>query len=319
MRSKEQGSPLNPLPRPYMQKLQSLLGRGDQEETITMEEFGGAAQKRWSNKVDLRNQAVFQTLIREQGSRRDIIRTNGVMMPHAGDWLNSIPSKVYNLKIRSREFIPPVKFRLGMPIYRTVGPCPSCDDVSDIMGDHALNCKRGGGERTARHNHLRDILTALATAAHLNPQHEEQNLIPGSGRRPADVMIPQWQGGKDVAYDVTVINNLRQDLAVRQVEDPRNALEKARRTKNDNYLQDCLKEDIAFVPLPVEVTGAWEDRAVKEVDKIARALAKQQGQEEAQIRSHTFQRLSVALHKANAAIWLAECPDRTSPEVDGSP
>ena len=132
-------------------------------------------------------------------------------------------------------------------------------------------------------------------------------------------MIPQWLGGKDVAYDVTVINNFRQDLAGRQLEDPRHALEKARKTKNDLYLEDCRKEDIVFVPLPVKVTGAWEDRAVREVDKIARALAKRQGQEEAQIRRHTYQRLSMALHRANAAIWLAECPVQTSQDVDGSP
>ena len=40
-------------------------------------------------------------------------------------------------------------------------------------------------------------------------------LLPGEVGRPADVLIPGWSSGKDVAYDVTVINPL-QDSEVNQ-------------------------------------------------------------------------------------------------------
>ena len=33
--------------------------------------------------------------------------------------------------------------------------------------------------------------------------------LPGTDRRPVDVLIPHWAGGKDAALDVTVINPLQ--------------------------------------------------------------------------------------------------------------
>ena len=184
LRNKEWGCPLSPLSRSYIQRLQSLVGRENVENPITMEELGNTAQKTWSSEVDLRNQAAFQTRIREQGSSRDIIRTTS--------------------RSATRS---------------------SSHRSSSGWGSPSTG-------RRANAHHLRDILSALATAAHLNPRQEEQNLIPGSGRRPADIMVPQWLGGKDVAYDVTVINNFRQDLANKQLGDTRHALEKAKKTKN---------------------------------------------------------------------------------------
>ena len=54
-------------------------------------------------------------------------------------------------------------------------------------------------------------------------------LLPGEVGRPADVLIPGWSSGKDVAYDVTVINPL-QDSEVNQTA---HALSVAQRRKLD--------------------------------------------------------------------------------------
>ena len=159
-------------------------------------------------------QSEFQRDLRMEGQNRDVVRVNALALPHAGYWLNAVPSTMYNLKMKTREFIPPVKFRLGMNQYRSEGKCPVCNDTSDARGDHSLNCGRGGGEMTARHHHLRNILHATAAAAHLNPSKEEQGIIPNCGDRPADVYIPGWKAGRDVAYDVTVINNLRGAMSI---------------------------------------------------------------------------------------------------------
>ena len=41
-------------------------------------------------------------------------------------------------------------------------------------------------------------------AAGLGPVREGRFLLPGTDRRPADVLVPNWAGGKDAAMDVKV-------------------------------------------------------------------------------------------------------------------
>ena len=66
-----------------------------------------------------------------------------------------------------------------------------------------------GGERISRHNQLRDAIYDTAVAAGLGPTKEGRFLIPGADRRPADVLVPHWAGGRDAALDVTVVNPLQ--------------------------------------------------------------------------------------------------------------
>ena len=70
-----------------------------------------------------------------------------------------------------------------------------------------------GGERISRHNNLRDALFDSAVAAGLGPVKEGRFLLPGADRRPADVFLPNWAGGRPAALDVTVVNPL-QDATV---------------------------------------------------------------------------------------------------------
>ena len=50
-------------------------------------------------------------------------------------------------------------------------PCPACLRLSDVMGDHAMSCG-SGGERIARHNHLRDAIFEIAVVAGVAPTKE---------------------------------------------------------------------------------------------------------------------------------------------------
>ena len=79
---------------------------------------------------------------------------------------------------------------------------------TDRMGDHAMVC-RIGGEPISRHNALRDALFNVAAEAGLSPVKEGRGLLPGTGRRPADIFIRSWAGGRDAALDVTVIHPLQ--------------------------------------------------------------------------------------------------------------
>ena len=84
-----------------------------------------------------------------------------------------------------------------------------------------------------------------------------------------------------------------------------------------DYLQACEREGLAFIPLPVETLGGWHKKAVDQLRKLARALARSTGKEEDDEIRHLFQRLGVLLVKGNAALLLNRIPSFPLPEIDG--
>ena len=97
-------------------------------------------------------------------------------LPRAGDWLTAVPMPALGLHLRPAEFVPCLKYRLGVPVYSADGTCPSCSGPSDKMGDHALGCRKHN-ERIARHDQLRDVLYEAASSAALAPIREAPHLL----------------------------------------------------------------------------------------------------------------------------------------------
>ena len=128
-------------------------------------------------------------------------RLLSISLDHDGDWLNTPPLIGLGLHLRPVEFVLVVKYRLGLPVFDQCGPCPACLQESDVLGDHALCCG-SGGERISRHNALRDAIFETAVAAGLGPVKEGRFLLPGNDRRPADVLVTNWTGGKYAAMNV---------------------------------------------------------------------------------------------------------------------
>ena len=98
---------------------------------------------------------------------------------------------------------------------------------------------------------------------------------------------------------------------------PGHTLESAFNDKCRDYLQACEREGLAFIPLPVETLGGWHKKAVDQLRKLARALARSSGKEEDVEIRHLFQRLGVLLVRGNAALLLNRIPSFPLPEIDG--
>ena len=268
-------------------------------------------QKTFSVQIDLQN-----VLVRSLTDMRNKARLASLGLAHAGDWLNAVPSPVLGLHVRPQEFRYSIMYRLGAPLYSVSGPCPACHKQSDKYGDHALACG-SDGERIARHNHLRDVLYGVASSANLAPRKEEQALLPGTNAKPADVLIPHWSGGRDTALDVTVVSPLLPNRLAKSVEKPGYTLTQAFNDKCRNTLQACQSEGIAFIPLPVETLGGWHEKAVDQIKKLARAMARCTGKEEMEETRHLFQKLGVLLVRGNAAMFINRIPSHPLPTIDG--
>ena len=157
----------------------------------------------------------------------------------------------------------------------------------------------------------------MTASSNLAPRKEENALLPGTSARPADVLIPNWTGGRDTALDVTVVSPLLTDRLDNSITSPGYTLVEAFNNKCRDYLEACEREGLSFIPLPVETLGGWHKSAVDQLRKLAKAQARTTGKEEDKSIRHLFQRLGVLLVKGNAALILNRIPSFPLPEQDG--
>ena len=102
------------------------------EKEFTLEEARAAPQKNISHALDAH---LLEVLKESAENDREKARLNSVSMQHSGDWLNAVPVKALGLHLRPLEFRASIRYRLGVPVYRSPGPCLACDMAeSDVIG-----------------------------------------------------------------------------------------------------------------------------------------------------------------------------------------
>ncbi len=120
------------------------------------------------------------------------------------------------------------------------------------------------GDRTIRHNAIRNIVFEEVAGAGLRPDREKAGLLPsrpasdglpsGTGRRPADVWMPRGSSGQGEALDFAVTSGLRNDLFRVAAEAPEEVFHQYEKTKRD-YLrtgESCDAAVFRFVPMVFE-------------------------------------------------------------------
>ena len=186
--------------------VQALSSAAAKPEWVSVEEVDVPLRQRaLSKEIDV---AIFLASAPDTRSRA---LAGSSALPHAGNWLNVVPSPALGLHLQDREFRLCLGYWLGLRLLDHATPCPCCSSgkPADPMGDHHVGC----GSHIHRHDSLRDAVFAAAQSAALAPWKEVPALIPGSASRPADVFLPNWDMGRPAALDVTVISTL-QDLTV---------------------------------------------------------------------------------------------------------
>ena len=288
---------------------------------------GKLSQKELSKAIDQRAFGQLSCASSACQSRRahlGLVSASG-----AGLYLQAVPSKEARLNNEPALFVAMLRRRLRMPFAEEQQECPCCDGVLDRFGDHALVCC-GGGDRTRRHNLLRNMAYHAAASANLNPELEKPGLLPQrpffgslyehggsisdgdsspSARRPADVYIPRWQGGPPAAWDFAVTSGLRLDALADSVHGPETVL-----TKYEDHkcsFQDtkarCLEQGITFTPLIVEAVGGGWSRSARCVwSELAKSSALATGELETASTCAVMlqQRLAMTLHRENARACL---------------
>jgi hypothetical protein len=213
-----------------------------------------------------------------------------------------------------------LKRRLRALVFDRDGFCPCCAGVMDRWGDHAITCACGG-DRTIRHNAIRDICFDEAANGGLRPEREKAGLIPPrpeaddlpasvlapGSRRPADVWLPRGCRGRGEALDFAVTSAMRGDV-FRQTADTPEAVfaryEDHKRQHLDTGHQ-CEAAGFAFVPMVLEAhAGVWSPTARGTLDWIARQSATARDEAVHTCTLRIAQRTSCTLHRENARAVL---------------
>lgn len=258
-----------------------------------------ASQKNLSRAVDTQ---VYKELLDTAPSTRHKALAISSSIPHAGDWLDVLPSSSLGLHLKTWEFRSCAHYWLGLRMSSNEAPCTVCGKPSDVYGDHAVGCG-GSNDRITRHDLLCDALFSVAQSAALAPRKEVPGLIPGSRARPADLYLPAWPRGTPTALDVRVVSSLQKVLVQAAATDPGSALAKAKSEKIAKHADPCQQVGVKFIPLVVEVLGGWEGEAAETIAGIGRLQGQRLGTVIGTTVQHLFQRLAISLCRGNAALW----------------
>ena len=248
-------------------------------------------------------------------STRDRCLALSTALPHAGDWLNCVPSSTLGLHLQDKEFRSCLRYWLGVPLHSGSYSCPECHSLADPFGDHQVGCG-GNGDRISRHNAVRDVLYSAAQSAALGPTREAAGLVAGSMSRPADLLLPTWHHGRPAALDVHIISPLQQQLVHEAAFTPGHALEVGTQRKLASHLSSCRDAGVDFIPVVAETLGGLSGDTINIIRSFASAISLRTGSPDPSNHNHIFHRVAIALWRGNACLWLHRLPPM-APSIDG--
>ena len=247
---------------------------------------------------------------------KDAHKNNGHYLAHlnlitasgAGAWLHAVPSSSLSTQVDPLIYRTMIQRRLRAPIFESNTHCPFCDEILDVHGDHCLVCSCRG-DRTKRHNLLRNEVFFFCNSAGLNPELERPGLLqprplagitqesgstrdPNENRRPADIYLPRWRRGTPAALDFAVTSGLRVDLVKNSAQNSSSATEAYERLKRSylNTEENCRAEGISFIPVICEADGGgWGPAAHKIWSELVQTKAFLTGEQNSTVANRLLQ------------------------------
>ena len=129
----------------------------------------------------------------------------------------------------------------------------------DARGLHSFVCKRAPGG-SARHHALNDLVVRSFASVGVPVTKEPAGLFRSDGKRPDGVsLVPCWQSGKSLCWDVTVTCPLAESYVDRASHQAGAAAELAATRKEDKYVY--LGAHYIFEPIAIETLGVFNASA----------------------------------------------------------
>ena len=331
----------------FLQEARQDLSSRIRPDAVTSGTERAYRQKHFSRLVDAKSKEDLSAL----GSNDLFYKAHLALQDAdgAGAWLTALPEDE-DRKVDPALFQVCLQRRLRLRVQEADSFCPLCGMTMDSYGDHALVC-RCHGDKTIRHNVLRNVVYSEALLGGMRPEKEKAGLLPGRPaedglqrnatredegagvhmqvaahglRRPADVFLPRGACGAPTALDFACTSGLRADrvrLAAEQPEQVASRYEDFKRNFKPPGEQAgtealCAQNGLRFVPMVLEAHGGgWSAVARQTLDVIARSVAAAWNEKPEVASLRIAQRLSTTLHRENARAILKRCRAEESGDI----
>ena len=192
----------------------------------------------------------------------------------ASRWLLLPPNLATGHLFPRQESRAVFKYRLGIPLFFE-RKCIKCRRDQDQWGDHALNCSKRPGFKQ-RHELLVHSLGRLLSLGNIRHSVNDQNVellgAQGAILRPADLLLPSWNGARSLCVDVTVVSPWTPDGEGNSA----GALEQAAARKVAKYRDACQRTGMDFLPLAVTHFGTLGEEASQFLGRVMRSVCEAQ-------------------------------------------
>ena len=173
----------------------------------------------------------------------------------------------------------------------------------DVRGTHGLSCKRSAG-RATRHHHLNDLVYRVLVRAGIPSVKEPCGLDRTDGKRPDGLTLVPWQGGRSMAWDVTVVDTQAPPYVRDSAAVGGSAAERAAVRKTAKYVDIAVNND--FIPLACETLGPINSKGLQFFQEVGRRTTVITG--EPRETCFLLQRLSVLIQRFNAVATRGTFP-----------
>jgi hypothetical protein len=174
-------------------------------------------------------------------------------------WFDLIPSVSMGQHLVQDEFRKALAFQLGIKLlWDSRTKCEACHKIMDSHASHATECLVGGG-LISRHDSVRDTLAGIFRQAGYTTTIEESDVLrDGSGRRPADVYVKNYDLDKHCCIDVAVVSGtVAGGIRGKEVD------------KRRLNLLDCENAGVRFLPFVLNSFGMMGQAAHRVLNGLA--------------------------------------------------
>ncbi|GAV04541.1 hypothetical protein RvY_14809 [Ramazzottius varieornatus] len=135
-----------------------------------------------------------------------------------------------------------------------------CGKDVDELGQHGLSYKYSAG-RHSRHNAPNESFCRALATAQVSSIVQPPGTFRADKRRPDGMSQVPWKNGKELVWDVTVVDTLAQMNIVDSSRRAGSAAEEAEKRKKAKYVD--IGQQFSFCPVGLETFGPWGPSATE--------------------------------------------------------
>ena len=183
-------------------------------------------------------------------------------------WLNVVPSK--NLELDDQQLRISI---VGLRLVANICVAQKCHCGKKVERDslHGLSCTKSAS-RFSRHAILNSLIKQTLGSFDLPSVLEPRGLYQTDGKRPDEVTMIPWEMGKQLVWDVTVVDALALScLSLGSVCNPGTCATEAKARKIEKY-RKLIDNGNIFQPVALEVQGSLGESSQIFITRLCKML-----------------------------------------------